>query len=136
MQTANQQEHDASQDQRAAEKDQKLAKIGHDKNDAITGIELNFILLILRGTNAVSRALGRVYYGPVGAPILALQFKNAKLLPSAVAKTSNAFGYPGATPSLSSNGGKNPTVWASENSNPAVLHAYNATTLIELYNSN
>lgn len=79
---------------------------------------------------------GRVYYGPVGSPILGFQFKNAKLQTSAVAKTSNAFGYPGATPSISSNGGKNPIVWAAENSNPAVLHAYNATTLIELYNSN
>ena len=79
---------------------------------------------------------GRVYYGPVGSPILAFQFKNAKLLTSAVARTSNAFGYPGATPSISSNGGKNPIVWAAENSNPAVLHAYNASTLIELYNSN
>jgi outer membrane protein assembly factor BamB len=27
-------------------------------------------------------------------------------------------------------------VWAAENSNPAVLHAYNAKTLVELYNSN
>jgi len=27
-------------------------------------------------------------------------------------------------------------VWASENTNPAVLHAYNAATLVELYNTN
>jgi hypothetical protein len=27
-------------------------------------------------------------------------------------------------------------VWASENTNPAVLHAYNANTLVELYNTN
>jgi len=79
---------------------------------------------------------GHLYYGPVGSPILSFQFKNAKLLPSAVAKTSNAFGYPGATPSISANGAKNPIVWAAENSNPAVLHAYSASTLVELYNSN
>ncbi len=79
---------------------------------------------------------GSVYYGPVGSPILAFQFKNAKLLTSAVARTSNAFGYPGATPSVSANAGKNPIVWAAENSNPAVLHAYNAKTLVQLYNSN
>jgi outer membrane protein assembly factor BamB len=78
---------------------------------------------------------GFLYYGPVGSPILAFQFKNAKLLTSAVARTSNAFGYPGATPSISSNAG-NAIVWAAENSNPAVLHAYNAKTLVELYNSN
>ena len=46
---------------------------------------------------------GNIYYGPVGSPILAFQFKNARLLSSAVAKTTNAFGYPGATPSISSN---------------------------------
>jgi hypothetical protein len=79
---------------------------------------------------------GFVYYGPVGSPILAFRFKNAKLLTSAVARTSNAFGYPGTTPSVSSNAGQNAIVWAAENSNPAVLHAYNAKTLVELYNSN
>src|SRR6516162_8060102 len=79
---------------------------------------------------------GFVYYGPVGSPLLAFQFKNAKLLPSPVAKSSNSFGYPGVTPSISSNGGKNVIVWAMENSNPGVLHAYNAGTLVELYNSN
>jgi hypothetical protein len=79
---------------------------------------------------------GSIYYGPVGSPILRFAFKNAKLLPTAVAKTANAFPYPGASPSISSNGGTNGIVWAAENDNPAVLHAYNARTLQEIYNSN
>ena len=79
---------------------------------------------------------GNIYYGPVGSPILAFQFKNARLLSSAVAKTTNAFGYPGATPSISSRLGQNAIVWAVENSNPAVLYAYNAKNLQEIYNSN
>jgi hypothetical protein len=78
----------------------------------------------------------RLYYGPVGQPILSFEFKNAKLLTAPVAQTANAFGYPGATPSISANGGTNGIVWASENTNPAVLHAYNAETLVELYNTN
>lgn len=78
----------------------------------------------------------KIYYGPVGSPMLAFQFKNAKLLTSAVARTSNSFGYPGATPSVSSNGALNAIVWATENTNPAVLHAYNAQSLVELYNTN
>lgn len=78
----------------------------------------------------------RIYYGPVGSPILAFQFKNARLLTSPVAQTANSFGYPGATPSISANSGQNAIVWAAENSNPAVLHAYNAATLQEIYNTN
>jgi len=81
-------------------------------------------------------AYGRVYYGPVGQPLLEFQFKEAKLLTAAVAKTDNSFGYPGTTPSISSNDGGNAIVWASENTNPAVLHAYNAVSLVELYNTN
>ena len=79
---------------------------------------------------------GNIYYGPVGSPLLDFQFKNAKLLTTAVAKTTTSFGYPGATPSISANGEKNAIVWASENTSPAVLHAYNAKTLEELYNTN
>jgi hypothetical protein len=79
---------------------------------------------------------GKLYYGPVGQPILAFQFKNAKLMTTPVAQTSNSFGYPGATPSISSNKDQNVIVWASENTNPAVLHAYNAINLQELYNTN
>ena len=79
---------------------------------------------------------GRIYYGPVGSPIMAYQFSNARLLTKAVAQTTTTFAYPGATPSVSANAGTNGIVWAVENVNPAVLHAYNATNLIELYNSN
>lgn len=79
---------------------------------------------------------GNIYYGPVGSPLLRFQFQNAKLLTAAVAKTSNSFGYPGTTPSVSANAGKNAIVWAAENTNPAVLHAYNARSMIELYNTN
>ena len=78
----------------------------------------------------------RIYYGPVGSSILAFKFKDAKLLASPVARTATVFPYPGATPSISANGGLNGIVWAAENTNPAVLHAYNATTLHEIYNSN
>jgi hypothetical protein len=77
---------------------------------------------------------GNIYYGPVGSPILAFHFQNAKLQSSPVAKTANSFSYPGATPSISSNG-QNNIVWAVENVNPAVLHAYDAKTLQEIYNS-
>jgi len=79
---------------------------------------------------------GNIYYGSVGSPILAFHFQNAKLESTPIAKTANAFGYPGATPSISSNVGQNAIVWAAENVNPAVLHAYNAKTLVEIYNTN
>ena len=78
----------------------------------------------------------RLYYGPVNQPILAFQFENAKLAATPVAQTTTVFKYPGATPSISSNGLLNGIVWASENSDPAVLHAYSAGSLTELYNTN
>jgi Immunoglobulin I-set domain len=77
-----------------------------------------------------------VYYGSVGSPIQAFTITNAKLSTSAAAHTANSFGYPGATPSVSANGASNGIVWAVENSNPATLHAFDASTLNELYNSN
>ncbi len=77
-----------------------------------------------------------IYYGSVGSPIQAFTITNAKLSASATVQTANSFGYPGATPSVSANGTSNGIVWAVENVSPAVLHAYNATNLAELYNSN
>jgi len=77
-----------------------------------------------------------VYYGSVGSPIQAFTITNAKLSASATAHTANSFRYPGATPSISANGTGDGIVWAVENASPAVLHAFDAVTLNELYNSN
>jgi len=78
-----------------------------------------------------------LYYGAVGDSIKAFQFANAKLSTTPSSQTSNKFGYPGTTPSISAAGASNGIVWAVENGRTAVLHAYDATNLShELYNSN
>jgi len=77
-----------------------------------------------------------VYYGAVGDAIKAFNITNAKLPTSPSFQTGNSFIYPGATPSISANGTSNAIVWAAENGGTAVLHAYDATNLHELYNSN
>lgn len=76
-----------------------------------------------------------IYYGSVGNPIQAFTITNAMLSTSATSQTANSFGYPGTTPSVSANGASNGIVWAIENNSPAVLHAYNAANLNEIYNS-
>jgi outer membrane protein assembly factor BamB len=78
-----------------------------------------------------------VYYGAVGDNIKAFAISNAQLAGAPASQTGNAFGYPGATPSISANGTNNAILWAAENAGSAVLHAYDATNLSrELYNSN
>ena len=77
-----------------------------------------------------------VYYGAVGDTLKAFSITNAKLATSASFQSTTSFAYPGTTPAVSANGTSNGIVWAVENSSPAVLHAYNATNLQELYNSN
>ena len=79
---------------------------------------------------------GTLYYGTNGGPIYALQFSNANLSAGPVSQTSNKFATPGAVPSISAKGTANGIVWAAENSNPGILHAYNAANLQEIYNSN
>jgi hypothetical protein len=77
-----------------------------------------------------------VYYGAVGDAIKAFKITGAKLSTSPSFQSSNSFPYPGSTPSISANGTSNAIVWAAENGSTAVLHAYDATNLHELYNSN
>jgi len=80
---------------------------------------------------------GTVYYGDMGSTLKAFTIANAKLAAAPQSQTSVQFTYPGTAPSVSANGTSNAIVWAHENSNPAVLHAYDATNLAhELYNSN
>ncbi len=76
-----------------------------------------------------------VYYGDVGNTLKAFTITNARLSSSPAAQTSTQFPYPGTAPAVSADGSANAIVWAAENSSPAVLHAYNAASLVELYNS-
>jgi len=82
---------------------------------------------------------GAVYYGPVGGVLRKFIFTQARLNPVPAAKSTTIFYYPGVTPSISSSGNNSGIVWAYENpgsgSNQAVLHAYDATDLHELYSS-
>jgi hypothetical protein len=72
----------------------------------------------------------------VGDQIRAFKVNGALLTAQSTSTTTNAFAYPDATPEISANGANNAILWAVENSNPAVLHAYDATNLAnELYNS-
>jgi len=78
---------------------------------------------------------GTLYYGAVGAPIVALPFSRARLVSIPSSVTSNSFGYPGATPAISANGSFDAILWAADGGT-AALHAYDASDLsTELYNS-
>ncbi|HUA89222.1 MAG TPA: PQQ-binding-like beta-propeller repeat protein [Steroidobacteraceae bacterium] len=75
-----------------------------------------------------------VYYGPSGGQLVSFGIAQAKLAPAS--QSSAAFEYPGTAPSVSANATAEAIVWAHENSDPAVLHAYAAGNLgTELYNS-
>jgi outer membrane protein assembly factor BamB len=78
----------------------------------------------------------RIYFGPINQPIMSFQFKNAKLKMQPVSQTANKFPYPGATPSISANEGMDGIVWAADNTDPAILYAYEAAGLTELYDTN
>jgi outer membrane protein assembly factor BamB len=80
---------------------------------------------------------GTVYYGAVGDRIRAFNVNAAVVQAQPASITVDLFEYPGATPSISANGTSNAILWAVENADPAVLHAYDATNLaVEFYNSN
>jgi hypothetical protein len=80
---------------------------------------------------------GTVYYGDVGATLKAFAISGAKLAAAPQSQSATEFTYPGTAPSVSANGTSNAIVWAHENTDPAVLHAYDAANLAhELYNSN
>jgi hypothetical protein len=78
-----------------------------------------------------------VYYGDVGATLKAFAVSNAKLAATPQSQSAAHFVFPGTAPSVSANGTSNAIVWAHENTDPAVLHAYDAANLAhELYSSN
>ena len=80
---------------------------------------------------------GTVYYGAVNDAIKAFPVTNAKLTATPATQTTQHFGYPGTTPSISANGNTNGILWAVQNGGTAVLRAYDPANLgTEFYNSN
>lgn len=80
----------------------------------------------------------RMYFAASSDRLKGFQLSQGLFKTSPFATSSNTFGYLGAGLSLTAApGGGNAIVWALEGtSNPGLLHAYNALTLAELYNSN
>jgi outer membrane protein assembly factor BamB len=80
---------------------------------------------------------GTVYYADVGGTLKAFAIQQALLGKTPTSQTGVSFGYPGTAPAVSANGSSDGIVWAVQNSNPAVLHAFAAGNLAtELYNTN
>jgi hypothetical protein len=88
------------------------------------------------------------YIAGIGGPLVSYSFNSSTNLFNTAnpSQSSTSYGFPGASPSVSSTGSSNGIVWALDNGNyctphspgcgPAVLHAYNATTLSsDLWNS-
>ena len=79
---------------------------------------------------------GWLYFGAVGDVLRAFNFTNARMNSAAVSRSANTFPFPGTSPSTSANGTAYGILWAAENADPAVLHAYDARDLSrELYNT-
>ncbi len=81
-----------------------------------------------------------LYYQASSDVMRAFALTNATLSPAPVAVSSTTFGPPGGVPGVSANGTSNAIVWVVQtdgwpSGGTAILHAYNATNLAELYNS-
>ncbi len=89
---------------------------------------------------------GKLYVIAIGDVLKQYAVANAVLSSLPARQAGDMFGFPGATPAISSNGAANGIVWALNTSNngtpngtgisaPAILFAYDATNLQKLYSS-
>lgn len=85
-----------------------------------------------------------IYVAGAGDLLKEFKLTNGLFATSPSAASGQEFGFPGATPTVSANGSTNGIVWAIDSSQygapgpvngPAVLHAFRADTLAELWNS-
>ena len=80
---------------------------------------------------------GQIYYGAAGDALKGFTLTNARLSTAATSQSAQIFGYPGATPSVSANGTADGIVWATRNTNPGSLYAFDAGNLgTQLYSTN
>ncbi len=100
----------------------------------------NAVQVISVGNSIFSTAAfwkNSLYLAPAGAPLRSYPLNAAtSTFGAASSQSGTSFGWPGATPSISSQGSSDGIVWLIENASPAVLHAYDAANLAtELWNS-
>jgi hypothetical protein len=88
----------------------------------------------------------KLYIAAIGDVLKQYTIANAVVSASPTLQASDVFGFPGATPAISSNGAAGGIVWVLDTTNngtpngsgssaPAVLIAYDATTLTKLFSS-
>ena len=102
------------------------------------------------GLFATPAAIGNhIYFGEINEPLDLFTFSSGQLSTAPTAQTTTVFQYPGTSPMISTNHGSNVIVWTLDlhgyvggtpeggvnTPSPAVLHAYDGSTLQELYNS-
>ena len=128
-----------------AGKDENIYVVDRDNLGKFSPTANNVYQELPKGLNGAEFAMpaywnNTVYYGGVGDVIRAFPIAQAKLAATPSSQTTHPFPYPGATPSVSSNGTSNGIVWVEDNGSsgsPATLYAYDATNLAhELYDSN
>ena len=85
-----------------------------------------------------------IYYQGINDVLRSFSIANGLIVPQDFATSSQVFGFPGASPSISANGTQNGIVWVVNSflsgtdanpNGPAILYAYDATSLEQLYNS-
>jgi hypothetical protein len=78
---------------------------------------------------------GSIYVADVGGSLKAFALSQALLPASPTSQSSDTFGYPGSSPSISANGSSDAILWAltSSTGGAAVLHAYNPANLSQEY---
>jgi hypothetical protein len=90
-----------------------------------------------------------IYLGPCAGPLISYSLQTtttpSQFVQQARGTDPAAWGFPGPSPAISATGTTNGVVWALDNNlyctksaqgcGPAVLHAYDATNLVELWNS-
>ncbi len=104
-----------------------------DNSQAVQQLQLGSGLF---GNPAVFQS--NLYVGPVHSQLQCYKINGGQLAINT--NSAASFGYPGVSPSVSSNGGNNGILWAVDatqwDNGPAVLHAYDANDCThELYNS-
>ena len=117
--------------------------MGHHGTTSDTGRVVQEVSLGHGNFDSPAYFNGMVYYNAVGDSLKAFTVTNGLLsaAPTAIGHDSNGtpitYANQGATPSVSANGAANGIVWNVQwDASHEVLHAYDATTLLELYNSN